>query len=722
MITQTMLDTEAMKSQELDQLAENCLKDIRLSIRKALLHMGSPQNYPILTDQNSLEGILVDLVRDTQEPDRMERLAVEGRRLSASPLAGIVYPRADILNRLDFHSRPSIHAQLSGLLDLPAQDSTAGRIMSLAGEPKSTLSYFLNEVYCAKETGLTDYGKDKLYIGGTTIDAFGNTACAGVHYLGEFNNGWKTPFNLKLAEHNLSIGAGWPRTYYYIVSISVRGSDKLYHLLDKIVQYARDYAIDYAKKFGAVAGQFLAALIGMPAIGAPLGLALGEIIGYIVDYCISAIGKELLDWVKGSTKLFNPQTMMTRLPYQSKLFDGDANRRSRNVPPWKGHRGEYKLSFSEEVDWITEFEPSVTATRGGLDLVRTHRTHGVDIKRWRPSSGWSDWSRVTQAAYSPDAPICICHVVVRKARPGRPMMGPNSELYLIAVDAWANGRVTMGKPSLTEEYSWSHESLPHLRDEAFNNYLISGSVISAVSRDTRGVDVFATALDGYVYAAAKGTQTDNKWHGWWRIGEKRFLPGASVSAVSRMKGHIDVFVVGPDGHVWSAAYGPDAAGKWEWRGWFKILNEVFVPSSRIGAISRQENQIDLFAVNMKGEVRSAAWSPSANQGKWGGWWRITESNGSFALGTPISVVSRSKSHLDVFAVGLDGCVWSAAWGPQTEHKWRGWWKIGNVKSPQRSFVTTASRGINNIDVFVRGYDGEIWSQYWGGADWKERKI
>ncbi|MCW5206932.1 hypothetical protein VU08_08425, partial [Desulfobulbus sp. F5] len=67
------------------------------------------------------------------------------------------------------------------------------------------------------------------------------------------------------------------------------------------------------------------------------------------------------------------------------------------------------------------------------------------------------------------------------------------------------------------------------------------------------------------------------------------------------KRSIDIFAIAPDGHVWSTAYGPDADGKWDWRGWFQILNETFIIGSRVTAISRKMNQIDLFAVNLEGE-------------------------------------------------------------------------------------------------------------------------
>jgi hypothetical protein len=38
-------------------------------------------------------------------------------------------------------------------------------------------------------------------------------------------------------------------------------------------------------------------------------------------------------------------------------------------------------------------------------------------------------------------------------------------------------------------------------------------------------------------------------------------------------------------------------------------------------------------------------------------------------------VSRSTDHLDVFAVGADGHVYTAAWEPDFADGWHGWWRM-----------------------------------------------
>jgi hypothetical protein len=42
----------------------------------------------------------------------------------------------------------------------------------------------------------------------------------------------------------------------------------------------------------------------------------------------------------------------------------------------------------------------------------------------------------------------------------------------------------------------------------------------------------------------------------------------------------------------------------------------------------------------------------------------------------VTAVSRSADKLDVFVVGTDGRVWTAAWEPDFADGWHGWWPVG----------------------------------------------
>jgi hypothetical protein len=148
------------------------------------------------------------------------------------------------------------------------------------------------------------------------------------------------------------------------------------------------------------------------------------------------------------------------------------------------------------------------------------------------------------------------------------------------------------------------------------------------------------------------------------------------------------------------------------------LDHQFVPGCQVTVVSRQPNDLDIFATDVNGEVWTASWSPTRNDAQWAGWWRIVEGDGTFAPGTPVAVASRGANQLDVFAIGYDGELWTAAWGEQTSGEWKGWWKTGSATFAVGSTLSAISRSPNTLDVFVNGFDGNIWCASWDG-DWKQ---
>jgi hypothetical protein len=92
----------------------------------------------------------------------------------------------------------------------------------------------------------------------------------------------------------------------------------------------------------------------------------------------------------------------------------------------------------------------------------------------------------------------------------------------------------------------------------------------------------------------------------------------------------------------------------------------------VHVVSRSPDKLDIFATDVDGVIRTAAWEPAFDG--WHGWWEIN--GGRAAPGAPVTVVSRSPDKLDVFAVGLDNRVYTAAWEPAFTDGWHGWWAVG----------------------------------------------
>ncbi len=239
-----------------------------------------------------------------------------------------------------------------------------------------------------------------------------------------------------------------------------------------------------------------------------------------------------------------------------------------------------------------------------------------------------------------------------------------------------------------------------------------GAPVHCVSRAPDKLDVFVTGTDNRVYTAAWEPAFTDWWRGWWQVNGGAAAPGAHVTAVSRSRDKLDVFVVGTDGGVYTAAWEPAFGG---WRGWWRIGAARLPAGAPIHVVSRGPDKLDIFATDVNGNVISAAWEPGF--ASWRGWWHIN--GGRAAPGAPVTAVSRSRDKLDIFVVGTDGGIWTAAWEPSFAG-WRGWWRIGAARAPGRAAVHAVSRSADKLDVFVTDTAGNTLTAAWepGSAGWR----
>jgi hypothetical protein len=203
-----------------------------------------------------------------------------------------------------------------------------------------------------------------------------------------------------------------------------------------------------------------------------------------------------------------------------------------------------------------------------------------------------------------------------------------------------------------------------------------------VSRSLDKLDLFATNDRGEIFNAA-WQPSFSEWHV-SRI-EDRLAPGslrpkvdrgATVTAVSRLPDHLDIFVIDTGGLVWTAAWEP---GFTHWSGWWS-LGIRGVSGKAANAVSRSGDgkTLDVFVTDESGAVHTASWRSDS------GWqsWLLKDRMGGAELkppvegGTPVAVVSRQKDYLDIFVAGLDRRIWTAAWDPDFGGPWRPWKPIG----------------------------------------------
>lgn len=245
--------------------------------------------------------------------------------------------------------------------------------------------------------------------------------------------------------------------------------------------------------------------------------------------------------------------------------------------------------------------------------------------------------------------------------------------------------------------------------------------IQAVVDQKDKLDVFVADAAGEIHGAAwQQDVLGGKWRGWWSILDGKAKKGSSVAVVARHPDKLDLFVAGGDGRVYTAAWDRHVTNS-QWRGWWQILNATVPPGGTISAVARDPNKLDVFVVGTDGGIWTAAWDQNVGGAKWRGWWRIL--NGVAAPGSPVAAVAREPNKLDVFVIGTDGGIWTAAWDQNVAGaKWRGWWRIRDGIAASGSGVTAVSRDPNKLDVFVVGTDGRIWTAAWdqnvADAQWR----
>ena len=197
-----------------------------------------------------------------------------------------------------------------------------------------------------------------------------------------------------------------------------------------------------------------------------------------------------------------------------------------------------------------------------------------------------------------------------------------------------------------------------------------------VSRAPNKLDVFAVGVDGRVYTAAwDGLVANGVWRGWWLVPGIAAPAGARVGVVTRDPNRLDIFVIAGDGGVWTAAWDQSVASG-TWRGWWRIGNLASAPGGHVAAVTRDPNKLDVFAVAADGQVATAAWDQNVDGAAWRGWWTIA--GGKSAPGSTVAAVARSPDRLDVWCARTDGSLATAAWCQTVATgAWQGWWGVPN---------------------------------------------
>jgi hypothetical protein len=158
------------------------------------------------------------------------------------------------------------------------------------------------------------------------------------------------------------------------------------------------------------------------------------------------------------------------------------------------------------------------------------------------------------------------------------------------------------------------------------------------------------------------------------------------------------------------------------------IGGIFPMGAPVSAVARTPDNLDLFVVGNNGGVYTSWWpasftfvpsSPSSGN-DWSGVnnnWRLI--GGIFPVGAPVTAVARTPDNLDLFVVGNDGVVYTSWW--PTGNDWSGvnndWRPIGGF-FPVGAPVSAVARTPDNLDLFVVGNNGGVYTSSWSaGSDW-----
>jgi hypothetical protein len=298
----------------------------------------------------------------------------------------------------------------------------------------------------------------------------------------------------------------------------------------------------------------------------------------------------------------------------------------------------------------------------------------VQFTRWAPNSGgWSGWKGLPNGIGSAETFF------------GSTAVGDRAYYFWIGPDGWVYF-ISRGA-----NLSWANVWVVGRSNEPeFNG--VPCSATHAVSCQPTTVHAFYTNKNGAIIASRGDTAAGTVWP------ETTMVRGGRT-------GQVDIFTVGTDGQVYTAAWSA-AQG---WQGWWPIPGIDANPGAYIGPVSRRQDQLDIFVVDVASRVMSAAWNPG--QAGWQGWWQI---QGGMTNSAYVTAVSRSLDKLDVFTTDNNRQVLTAAWDPA--HGWGGWWPVNAARA--QSIIWPVSRSTDKLDLFFIDPGGAAQTAAWQpGGGW-----
>ena len=300
-----------------------------------------------------------------------------------------------------------------------------------------------------------------------------------------------------------------------------------------------------------------------------------------------------------------------------------------------------------------------------LDIFVTGRD-GVVFTNYVVDHGdWNNWIWIDDAAH-PDQRW--------RAAPGSPVTAVKRDEHQLDIFVVGHGGAIFTN-WVVDDGPWNEWI--RIEDSGYEDgFTAPIQPIAAVKRDEHQLDIFVTGRDGVVFTNYVVDHGD--WNNWIWIDDAahpdqrwRAAPGSPVTAVKRDEHQLDIFVVGPDGQIytnWVTDHG-------HWNNWIRIGRDFTAPIQPIAAVKRDEHQLDIFLTAHGNGIDGVYTNWVVDHGSWQDeWLRIDDyqSPDHFIVpsGSPVTAVKRDDHQLDIFVVDGHGHI-RTNWVMDHDH-WNYW--------------------------------------------------
>jgi hypothetical protein len=268
-----------------------------------------------------------------------------------------------------------------------------------------------------------------------------------------------------------------------------------------------------------------------------------------------------------------------------------------NWLPWNTVPGNAGLPGAPVRPGVTAVSPLL----GRLILLTLDKNGTPFAIRREPDQTWSNWYALDSTG-TPTFPVST----------SVPAVVNTANVHIWLLGPWHHGDVQekVGGPAYLSGDWNSWNALP---PQPIPPY----SPVTAIARSDLDIDIFVVAEDGSIQGFGLHKPTGASAHvrdaNWFRIGTLSVPIRSPVAAVARGPQHLDLFVVGKDGRIYQASWDPQS-NDGLWSDWTAIsaADQTFPARAPIAAVNRRPGHLDLFVVGHNGGVYSAWWDQDPN--------------------------------------------------------------------------------------------------------------